>query len=86
MFVSCCGGLFLSGQSTGVFCYNIYSFIDGADAKDIMRAFTEEEQYKIGMEAGIQVSRVHSYEVPSTVNNWYDRAMEKHYRYLFMIL
>jgi aminoglycoside phosphotransferase (APT) family kinase protein len=63
-------------------CYNIYSYIDGVDAKEIIHTLTEEEQYKIGMEAGIQLSRMHLYEAPSTVNTWYVRAMEKHYKYL----
>ncbi|SFI81616.1 MULTISPECIES: aminoglycoside phosphotransferase family protein [unclassified Bacillus (in: firmicutes)] len=63
-------------------CYNIYSFIDGVDAKDMIQTLTKEDQYKIGIEAGIQLSRMHSYEAPSTINTWYDRAMEKHYRYL----
>lgn len=63
-------------------CYNIFSFIDGIDAKDIIRTLSEEEQYNIGMEAGKQLSRMHLYEAPSTINNWYERAMRKHYRYL----
>lgn len=63
-------------------CYNIFSFIDGIDAKDIIQSLSEEEQYKIGMEAGTQLSRIHLYKAPSTINNWYDRAMKKHYRYL----
>ncbi|MFJ7310750.1 aminoglycoside phosphotransferase family protein [Peribacillus frigoritolerans] len=63
-------------------CYNIYSYIDGIDAKEAIHTLTVEEQYKIGMEAGRQLSRMHLYEAPSTVNTWYDRAMDKHYRYL----
>ncbi len=63
-------------------CYNIFSFIDGIDAKDIIRTLSEEEQYNIGMEAGKQLSRMHLYEASSTINNWYERAMRKHYRYL----
>ncbi|TKH01891.1 aminoglycoside phosphotransferase family protein [Peribacillus simplex] len=62
--------------------YNIYSYIDGIDAKEAIHTLKVEEQYKIGMEAGIQLSRMHLYEAPSTVKNWYDRAMDKHYRYL----
>lgn len=62
--------------------YNIYSYIDGIDAKEAIHTLNEEEQYKIGMEAGIQLSRMHLYEAPSTVKTWYDRAMDKHYRYL----
>ncbi|MFJ8071816.1 aminoglycoside phosphotransferase family protein [Peribacillus sp. NPDC096447] len=63
-------------------CYNIYSYIDGVDAKEAIHTLTEHEQYKIGLEAGIQLSRMHLYEAPSKVKTWYDRAMEKHYRYL----
>ncbi|WHY56016.1 aminoglycoside phosphotransferase family protein [Peribacillus simplex] len=62
--------------------YNIYSYIDGVDAKEAIHTLKEEEQYKIGMEAGIQLSRMHLYEAPSTVKAWYDLVMDKHYRYL----
>ncbi|MGM7636601.1 aminoglycoside phosphotransferase family protein [Bacillus sp. Hm123] len=63
-------------------CYNIFSFIDGVDGKDMIQTLTEEEQYKSGIEAGTQLARMHLYKAPSTIRNWYDRAMEKHYRYL----
>lgn len=63
-------------------CYTIYSYIDGVDAKEAMDTLSEKEQYEIGIEAGIQLSRMHLCKAPSTVNSWYVRAMEKHYRYL----
>lgn len=64
------------------YCYTIYSYIEGADAKEVIHTLTPKEQYRIGVEAGAQLSRMYLYKAPSTINTWYDRAMEKHYRYL----
>jgi aminoglycoside phosphotransferase (APT) family kinase protein len=63
-------------------CYNIFSYIEGEDAKDVLPSLTEQEQFKIGIEAGKDLSRMHLYQAPPTIKRWYDRAMQKHYRYL----
>jgi len=63
-------------------CYNIYSYIDGEDAKESMSSLTEQEQYEIGIEAGRDLSRIHLHPAPSTIKHWNERAMQKHYRYL----
>jgi len=63
-------------------CYTIYSYLDGIDAKEAIPTLTEQEQYKIGMEAGEQLTRMHLYKAPPTMDTWYTRAMKKHYRYL----
>lgn len=63
-------------------CYNIYSFIDGRDGKEVLHELTSKEQYKFGAEAGAQLSRMHSLKAPLTLESWYERAMAKHYRYL----
>ncbi|MBK3493864.1 aminoglycoside phosphotransferase family protein [Viridibacillus sp. YIM B01967] len=62
--------------------YSIYSYIDGVDVKETLQNLTEKEQYKIGIEAGIQLSRMHLLEASSSLKPWYERAMKKHYRYL----
>jgi aminoglycoside phosphotransferase (APT) family kinase protein len=63
-------------------CYNIYSYIDGVDVKEALHILTEKEQYKIGVDAGIELSRMHLLEASSSLKPWYERAMAKHYRYL----
>ncbi|MGM7681148.1 aminoglycoside phosphotransferase family protein [Cytobacillus sp. Hm23] len=63
-------------------CYTIYSYIDGIDGTEALPTLTEQEQMKIGIEAGRQLSRMHLYKAPLTIKPWYDRAMEKHYKYL----
>lgn len=63
-------------------CYIIYSYIDGVDVKDVLHNLTEKEQYKIGTEAGRQLSCMHLLEASPTLKSWYERAMAKHYRYL----
>ncbi|HDX9588950.1 TPA: aminoglycoside phosphotransferase family protein [Bacillus pseudomycoides] len=63
-------------------CYTIYSFIEGVDVKETLTVLTDQEQYKIGIEAGGQLSRMHLLEAPITIKSWYEQAMQKHYRYL----
>ena len=62
-------------------CYTIYSYIDGIDAKEALDKLSEEEQYKLGIEAGKELSKMHLLKAPPTIKSWYERAMEKHYRY-----
>ncbi|WP_078380760.1 aminoglycoside phosphotransferase family protein [Sutcliffiella halmapala] len=63
-------------------CYTVYSYMEGIDAKEAIHTLTEEEQYNLGVEAGVQLSKMHLYEAPCSINSWYERVMEKHYRYL----
>ncbi|MBJ8030395.1 aminoglycoside phosphotransferase family protein [Bacillus cereus group sp. N21] len=63
-------------------CYNLYSYIKGKDAKILLPKYTNEEQYKIGIEAGKDLAKMHLYKAPSTIEPWDERAMQKHYRYL----
>ncbi|WP_020062364.1 aminoglycoside phosphotransferase family protein [Bacillus sp. 123MFChir2] len=63
-------------------CYTIYSFIEGVDVKETLTVLTDQEQYKIGIEAGGQLSKMHLLEAPVHIKSWYEQAMQKHYRYL----
>ncbi|ENQ3106977.1 aminoglycoside phosphotransferase family protein [Bacillus cereus] len=64
------------------FCYTIYSFIEGVDVKEALTVLTDQEQYKIGTEAGGQLFKMHLLEAPVNIKSWYEQAMQKHYRYL----
>ncbi|MEI4770052.1 aminoglycoside phosphotransferase family protein [Psychrobacillus sp. FJAT-51614] len=63
-------------------CYNIYSYMEGKDVKESIPSLTEQEQYEIGIEAGRDLARIHLHPAPSTIKPWYERAVQKHYRYL----
>ncbi|HWI48180.1 MAG TPA: aminoglycoside phosphotransferase family protein [Rummeliibacillus sp.] len=63
-------------------CYYILSYIEGEDAKEAMPSLSEQEQYEIGLEAGKDLSRIHLHHAPTNIKHWYERAMQKHYRYL----
>ncbi|MDF9596634.1 phosphotransferase [Bacillus cereus] len=63
-------------------CYNINSYIEGEEAKILLPQYKAREQYKIGLEAGKDLAKMHLYKAPSTIEPWYERVMEKHYRYL----
>ncbi|MDF2066689.1 phosphotransferase [Bacillus sp. Cr_A10] len=63
-------------------CYSIFSFIEGEDAKNSIRSFTEQEQYEIGIEAGKDLSQIHLHPAPFSIKHWHIRAIQKHNRYL----
>jgi aminoglycoside phosphotransferase (APT) family kinase protein len=63
-------------------CFNIFSFIEGEDAKILLPKYSEQEQYKIGFESGKDLARMHSFKAPATIKPWNERAMMKHYNYL----
>lgn len=63
-------------------CYSIVSYVEGEDAKIALLACTPAEQYNIGVQAGEDLARMHTYEAPKEIGVWYERAMAKHRRYL----
>ncbi|WP_335872712.1 aminoglycoside phosphotransferase family protein [Bacillus sp. 2205SS5-2] len=69
----------LQDQNLG---YSLYTFIGGVEAKDKIQELTLKEQYFCGVEAGIDLAKLHQYDPPHLVSSWYERTMNKHYRYL----
>ncbi|MBJ7992911.1 aminoglycoside phosphotransferase family protein [Bacillus mycoides] len=63
-------------------CYSIFSYIEGEDAKKLLPTYTPKEQYDIGIEAGKDLAKMHTYEAPKDLLPWYERAMRKHSKYL----
>ena len=63
-------------------CYSIFSYIEGEDAKKLLPTYTPKEQYDIGIEAGKDLAKMHTYEAPKDILPWYERAMRKHSKYL----
>ncbi len=57
--------------------YSIFSYIEGEDAKKLLPTYTPKEQYEIGIEAGKDLAKMHTYEAPEDILPWYERAMKK---------
>ncbi|SCC23974.1 aminoglycoside phosphotransferase family protein [Bacillus wiedmannii] len=62
--------------------YSIFSYIEGEDAKNLLPTYTLKEQYNIGIEAGKDLAKMHTYEAPKDILPWYERAMKKHQKYV----
>ncbi|WP_306007816.1 aminoglycoside phosphotransferase family protein [Bacillus sp. MMSF_3353] len=62
--------------------YSIFSYIEGEDAKKLLPTYSPKEQYEIGIEAGKDLAKMHTYEAPKDILPWYERAMEKHRKYV----
>ena len=63
-------------------CYSIFSYLEGEDAKKLLPTYSPKEQYDIGIEAGKDLAKMHTYEAPNNILPWYERAMEKHSKYV----
>ncbi|MGY3714529.1 aminoglycoside phosphotransferase family protein [Sutcliffiella cohnii] len=61
-------------------CYSIFTYVSGKDASDILPLLTTEKQYAIGIEAGMELKKIH--KVKSEVSlDWYMYKKEKNERY-----
>lgn len=63
-------------------CYMILTYLDGDDAKYELPLYTEEEQYKIGIEAGKELVKMHQLSAPLDIAPWHDRKLKKYRRYM----
>ncbi|MHA2919398.1 aminoglycoside phosphotransferase family protein [Bacillus cereus] len=63
-------------------CYSIFSYIEGEDAKKLLPTYSPKEQYDIGIEAGKDLAKMHTYEAPNNILPWYERAMKKYSKYV----
>ncbi|PEX64185.1 aminoglycoside phosphotransferase [Bacillus cereus] len=63
-------------------CYSIFSYLEGEDAKKLLPTYSPKEQYDIGIEAGKDLAKMHTYEPPNNILPWYERAMKKHSKYV----
>jgi aminoglycoside phosphotransferase (APT) family kinase protein len=59
-------------------CYSVFSYVEGEDAKKLLPTYSPKEQYEIGIEAGKDLAKMHTYEAPNNILPWYERAMKKH--------
>ena len=49
--------------------YMVTSFIEGADAEDVIASLSEEQQYAVGRDASQDLRKIHSINAKS--NEWY---------------
>ncbi|MFC9724703.1 aminoglycoside phosphotransferase family protein [Bacillus cereus] len=63
-------------------CYSIFSYLEGEDAKKLLPTYSPKGQYDIGIEAGKDLAKMHTYEAPNNILPWYERAMKKHSKYV----
>ncbi|MEI7024925.1 aminoglycoside phosphotransferase family protein [Paenibacillus sp. y28] len=64
------------------FGYQVLTYLEGEDAADQLPLYSEEEQYRIGLEAGQLLLAMHQYEAPPSIAPWEDRKLRKHRRYM----
>ncbi|QFF98967.1 aminoglycoside phosphotransferase family protein [Psychrobacillus glaciei] len=62
--------------------YMITTYIEGKDAEEEIRNYTDQEQFSIGIEAGKELKKMHQYVAPNHVSSWYSRKVEKHKKYM----
>ncbi len=54
-----------------------FVFRRGGCEEAIASTYSPKEQYEIGIEAGKDLAKMHTYEAPNDILPWYERAMKK---------
>ncbi len=58
-------------------CYMLVNYIEGNEAADMLPQYSHNEQYQIGIEAGLELKKMHQYLAPSKIPEWYERKLRK---------
>ncbi len=61
--------------------YMVLDYIEGEDAENTLNDYSEEIQYEIGFEAGIELKKMHSLDAPCRYKDWYGLKRKKYERY-----
>jgi aminoglycoside phosphotransferase (APT) family kinase protein len=70
------------GTKENEFGYMILTYIEGFDAEEELKKYSEAIQYNIGLEAGQELLKIHKYTASENITPWYDRKLEKHQKYV----
>lgn len=62
--------------------YMILTYVEGNDASVELLKLSSADQYRIGLEAGEELRKIHQYKAPDHIADWYDRKVAKHQRYI----
>lgn len=65
----CCGD--------GRYVYSLLSWLDGEAADEVIQRYTDEEQYRLGLQAGQILRRIHSLPAPPDQSPWEQRMLRK---------
>ncbi len=57
--------------------YSLQSWVEGADAEEIIPAMSPEKQYTYGLDAGRMLSKIHSISAPADTPDWEPRFNAK---------
>lgn len=60
--------------------YSLFSWIDGEDAENALPNFNKSEQYKLGIQSGRILKKMHSIVEPVNQEPWGERYKRKNYR------
>lgn len=61
--------------------YMIVSFIEGNEASEELLLLAEEEQFKVGVQSGLELKKIHQVICPDNIKPWDERMLAKHRRY-----
>lgn len=61
--------------------YMIVSFLEGNEASEELPLLTEEEQFRVGLQAGFELKKMHQDICPDKMKPWDERMLAKHHRY-----
>lgn len=61
--------------------YILATYIEGNDAADELPGLSEEEQYRIGETAGLELCKITQVHCPHPLPSWEERVIAKHRRY-----
>lgn len=62
--------------------YLLLSYIHGESADEALPRYTADQQYKIGLDAGRELLKIHQYESQLPIASWYERKAAKHRAYM----
>lgn len=66
----------------GKYVYSLLSWIDGQSANEVIKKFSYKEQYKLGVEAGKILRKMHAIPAPIGQEDWEERMIKKISRHL----
>ncbi|QVK18548.1 phosphotransferase [Mycoplasmatota bacterium] len=63
-------------------CFQLVSYLSGQDASETLSLYSEDEQYNIGFEAGIELKKMHKLVAPKNYPDWFLVKSKKNNRYI----
>ncbi len=64
----------------GMGCFMVLDFIEGTDGETAMQGFSEADQYRLGIQAGRELKKLHAMPAPPGLSDWHDAILIKQSR------